>query len=205
MAEMLHVALVDDDEAVLDALRLLLSAKGMRPACFASAGAYLDGRGEHDRFDCIVADVRMPGMSGVDLVQHLQGEAASPPVLLITGHGDVDMAVAAIKLGATDFIEKPFDETRLLEAIRTAASTDRQKRDEAARFAELRLRYEGLSHRQRQVMTLATEGLSNKEIAQRLDISPRTVEIHRSWMMTRMTARNLAELVRMEMELNRTK
>ena len=126
---------------------------------------------------------------------------ARSPVILITGHGDVGMAVAAIKLGAFDFIEKPFDEKRLLEVTQQALEQGRIQRDQAAQVTELKGRFELLTERQRQVMELAVTGLSNKEIAIRLGISPRTVEIHRAWMMERMGARNLADLVRIGMQL----
>lgn len=201
MAEILRVALIDDDEAVLDSLRLYLARQAVAVSCFASADAFLAAEAPAGAFDCIVADVRMPGLSGVELAQLLRDQNSPLPVVLITGHGDVDMAVAAIKLGAADFIEKPFDEARLLRAIRDAASAAQQRQDAASRLADLRARHDALSERQRQVMTLAAEALSNKEIGRRLGISPRTVEIHRAWMMSRMGARNLAELVRMEMAL----
>ncbi|MBL8700962.1 MAG: response regulator [Alphaproteobacteria bacterium] len=200
MADALRIALVDDDDAVLDALRLYFSSKGLESTGYASADIFL-AAGPADTFDCIVADVRMPGTDGMDLVRRLAAERSRTPVVLITGHGDIDMAVAAIKLGAADFIEKPFDEARLLEAILGAVALARRERDADLHRAELHARYDSLSDRQRQVLELATGGLSNKEIAQRLGISSRTVEIHRAWMMTRMGAGNLAQLVRMEMEL----
>ncbi len=195
----MHVALIDDDPAVLDSLKLYLERQGIAVACFASADAFVAGN--DDGFDCVVADVRMPGLSGLDLVRRSTAEGRVAPVILITGHGDIDMAVAAIKLGAFDFIEKPFDESRLLEAVRNATGEAQQRQVAAAERADLRARFEGLTERQRQVLELAAEGLSNKEIAGRLGISFRTVEIHRAWMMERMGARNLAELVRMEMQI----
>jgi two-component system response regulator FixJ len=143
----------------------------------------------------------MPGTSGIDLVRAMQAKSDITPVILITGHGDVDMAVVAIKLGAFDFIEKPFDEERLLACIHNAASEGRSRQGETAEERDLQSRVEGLSERQRQVMDLAAAGLSNKEIGTRLGISPRTVEIHRAWMMERIGARNLAELVRITMRL----
>jgi two-component system response regulator FixJ len=195
----MHVALIDDDPAVLDSLKLYLERQGIAVTCFASADAFVGCTDEG--FDCVVADVRMPGLSGLDLVRRFGAQGRATPVILITGHGDIDMAVAAIKLGAFDFIEKPFDESRLLETVRNAAGEARQKHAVHAELADLRMRFEGLTERQRQVLELAVEGLSNKEIAGRLGISFRTVEIHRAWMMERMGARNLAELVRMEMQI----
>jgi FixJ family two-component response regulator len=200
MPEHIRIALIDDDAAVLDSLRLYLRRKNVDVACFPGAAAFLQAKPSLT-LDCIVADVRMPGMSGLDLVRRLVGEGYATPIVLITGHGDVDMAVQAIKLGAFDFIEKPFDESRLLEAIRAAAGRLELERSESGELAELRARAQGLSERQRQVMELAVDGLSNKEIALRLGISPRTVEIHRAWMMERMGAKNLAELVRMGLQL----
>src|SRR4029077_2837212 len=131
-------------------------------------------RGE--QFDCVVSDVRMPGMSGLKLVHHLKGQNLVLPMILITGHGDVDMAVAAIKVGAFDFIEKPFDEARLLASIRNAVERGRQRETDASEVEKLQSRFNTLSTRQRQVMELAVSGLSNKEIGSRLKISPKTVE-----------------------------
>jgi RNA polymerase sigma factor (sigma-70 family) len=200
MPELIRIALIDDDPAILDSLHLYLRRKDVDTTCFGDAASFLQAK-PGLALDCVVADVRMPGMSGLDLVRHLADAAFDVPIVLITGHGDVDMAVQAIKLGAFDFIEKPFDESRLLETIRAAAGQLRLERSETNELAELRERMQGLSDRQRQVMDLAVAGLSNKEIATRLGISPRTVEIHRAWMMERMGAKNLAELVRMGMQL----
>lgn len=161
----MRVALIDDDLAVLDSLKLYLERQGISVACFASADAFIAGGDEG--LDCVVADVRMPSLSGLDLVRRFAAEHRTAPVILITGHGDVDMAVAAIKLGAFDFIEKPFDESRLLEAIRNATIDAQQKQATAAEHADLRARYTGLTERQRQVLDLAVEGMSNKEIADR--------------------------------------
>jgi two-component system, LuxR family, response regulator FixJ len=202
MDDIIHIGLIDDDPAILDALRLYLERNGVRVSCYAAAEPFLATRDIERSFDCVVADVRMPGLSGIDLVRRMTARSMSIPVILITAHGDIDMAVGAIKLGAFDFIEKPFDEKRLLESIRTTVNCARQLRDDAADLRELRARANSLTDRQRQVMELAAMGLSNKEIALRLRISPRTVEIHRAWMMERMQARNLAELVRMVTRLD---
>jgi FixJ family two-component response regulator len=201
MTESIRIALIDDDAAVLDSLSLYLARNGVIASCFSNADAFLASMDHASQFSCVVADVRMPGMSGLELVRHLDAESGRPPIILITGHGDVDMAVAAIKLGAFDFIEKPFDEARLLESIRNAVRGSLRKQDETAELSELRSRVESLSVRQRQVMEFAATGLSNKEIGARLGISGRTVEVHRRWVMERMGARNLAELVRMVMQL----
>lgn len=192
-----RVALIDDDAAVLDALRLYLERNDVAVSSFSTADAFLASLAKTGGVDCIVADVRMPGLSGIDLIRETRSRASSPPIILITAHGDVDMAVAAIKLGAFDFIEKPFDERRLLESIRTAVNQSPVHPVAPRDLAELKERVAGLTDRQRQVMELAASGLSNKEIALRLGISPRTVENHRAWMMERMGARNLADLVRL--------
>jgi two-component system response regulator FixJ len=192
-----RVALIDDDAAVLDALRLYLERNEFAVSSFSTADAFLVSLGGAGDVDCIVADVRMPGLSGIDLVREVRSHTDCPPIILITAHGDVDMAVVAIKLGAFDFIEKPFDERRLLESIRAAIGPSPVERPGPRDLAELRERVAGLTDRQRQVMELAASGLSNKEIALRLGISPRTVENHRAWMMERVGARNLADLVRL--------
>jgi len=194
----LRVALIDDDRAVLDSLSLYLAREGFAVDCFESADTFLAERDCAKNFDCIISDVRMPGLSGLDLVNRLTEENRTVPLILITGHGDVETAVKAIKMGAFDFLEKPFDERKLVEAIRLvgerAAETSRQD----AYAIEVTRRLASLSDRQREVFDLAVRGVSNKEIADHLGISSRTVEIHRAWVMERMGARNLAELVRMD-------
>ena len=201
MSVLTHIAVIDDDEAVLDSLRLYFARQDVETSCFASAQDFLAAIRSGQRFDCIVSDVRMPGMSGLDLVQHLKGAGLAAPVILITGHGDVDMAVAAIKVGAFDFIEKPFDEARLLASIRNALNKMQQPEIDAVELEELQSRFNTLSVRQRQVMELAVVGLSNKEIGSQLKISPKTVENHRAWVMERIGARNIAELVRIAMKI----
>jgi two-component system response regulator FixJ len=190
-----RVALIDDDQAVLDSLSLYLQHQGLDVACFESAERFLEAK-PVPAFDCIVTDVRLPGMSGLDLVRRCVGEPA--PLILITGHGDVEMAVKAIKLGAFEFLEKPFDERRLVDAIRDAVASASERQRSAAQARDLKARRDSLSERQRQVFDLAVTGAGNKEIAAALGISVRTVEIHRAWVMERMGARNVAELVRMD-------
>jgi len=201
MSTRIHIAVIDDDEAVLDSLRLYFARQNTETSCFASAKDFLSAIESGRRFDCIVSDVRMPGMSGLDLVRSLKAGGLAVPVILITGHGDVDMAVAAIKFGAFDFIEKPFDEARLLAGIHNALDKKRQPEIDATELQKLQTRFNTLSARQRQVMELAVAGLSNKEIGSRLKISPKTVENHRAWVMQRIGARNIAELVRIAMKI----
>jgi len=197
----LNIAVIDDDDAVLDSLRLYFARQTIETSCFASAKDFLTALETGRRFDCVVSDVRMPGMSGLDLVHHLKANGVSTPIVLITGHGDVDMAVAAIKVGAFDFIEKPFDESRLLASIRIAVEKKRQPEIDADELDKFQSRFDSLSARQRQVMELAVAGLSNKEIGLQLNISPKTVENHRAWVMERIGARNIAELVRIAMKM----
>jgi RNA polymerase sigma factor (sigma-70 family) len=201
MPDRLHVALIDDDAAVLDALRYYLARQSIRTSTFQAAREFLEALDRHEQFDCVVSDVRMPGMSGLDLMKHLNERGYAGPVILITGHGDVDMAVGAIKNGAFDFIEKPFDEARLLTSIRQGAERMRQNKSEAAEIDELQTRFDSLSARQREVMELAVAGLSSKEIGIRLNISPKTVENHRAWVMERIGARNVADLIRKAMKI----
>ena len=201
MADPVDLALIDDDEAVLDALSRYLARQSIKTSCFNAAKNFLTALDHGGQFDCIVSDVLMPGMTGLDLMRRLNERAYTQPVILITGHGDVDMAVAAIKDGAFDFIEKPFDEARLLASVRQAVNQGKQREATAADLEELQSRFNTLSVRQRQVMELVVVGLSSKEIAIKLNISSRTVESHRAWVMERIGARNLAELIRMAMKL----
>ena len=137
----IHIALIDDDEAVLDSLRLYFARQDVETTCFPAASDFLAAIGKGQRFDCVVSDVRMPGMSGLDLVHHLKEQDIAIPIILITGHGDVDMAVAAIKVGAFDFIEKPFDEVRLLASIRHAVEKGRERDADATEVETLQSRF----------------------------------------------------------------
>jgi two-component system response regulator FixJ len=150
----------------------------------------------------VVSDIRMPGMSGLELQRELRKRDAAVPVILITGHGDIAMAVTAIKDGAFDFIEKPFDAERLVDIINLAILRGQRARSEHDALAHLQALVADLSPRQTEVMRLVAEGFSNKEIAQKLDISPRTVENYRAWVMERIGAKNLADLVRKVMVLD---
>jgi two-component system response regulator FixJ len=196
------IALIEDDEAALDSLRLLLESRGMAVRAFGSAEAFLECLGEHEAA-CVVSDVRMPGMSGLDLLRALKAQGRTTPVILITGHGDIAMAVAAMKEGALDFVEKPYDADRLIAGIEAALAAGEEQRSRDSRRQELVRRVAELSPRQREVMQLVAEGLSNKQIALRLGISPRTVENYRAWVMERMGAGNIAELVRQVLLIER--
>ncbi|MCZ8183739.1 MAG: response regulator [Beijerinckiaceae bacterium] len=194
--ERARLALLDDDPAVLDSLSMFFAQGGIETLCFVDAETFLYRFDKGLEFDCIVTDVRMPGQSGLDVVRHVAARPAAPPVIVITGHGDVAMAVSALKLGAHDFLEKPFNEASLLALIREAiAATQDRRATERARMA-MREQFEALPPRQRQVLVLAAEGYSTKEIALKIKISPRTVEGHRAWGMQKLKARNLADVVR---------
>jgi len=203
MDDPIHIALINDDPAVLDSLKLYFGRQEIKTSCFETAEAFTAALERPGRFDCIVSDVRMPGVSGIDLVRQLNARGLRTPIILITGHGDIDMAVSAIKAGAFDFIEKPFDETRLLASIQEAVKHDRRQTIDDAELENLRTRFKSLSNRQREIMELAASGLSSKEIGTKLQISTKTVENHRAWIMERIGARNLADLVRMAMQIQR--
>ncbi|MDT3684075.1 MAG: response regulator [Pseudorhodoplanes sp.] len=194
------IALIEDDEAILRSLSQLLETRGMTVRCFATAESFLGSFGT-DPLDCVISDIRMPGMSGLELQRELRERDAAVPIILITGHGDIAMAVSAIKGGAFDFIEKPFDAERLVESIGLAVERGMRARIEHNERVRLQQQMSELSPRQLEVMWLVAEGLSNKEIALKLRISPRTVENYRAWVMEKMGAKNLADLVRKVMAL----
>lgn len=197
----MSIALIEDDEAVLRSLSLFLRNRGMAVRCYKSAEDFLQAYGP-DPLSCVVSDIRMPGMSGLELQRELRNRDAAVPVILITGHGDIAMAVTAIKDGAFDFIEKPFDTEHLAERITLAIERGQRARLEQGARTQLQAQLAELSPRQIEVMRLVAEGFSNKEIALKLDISPRTVENYRAWVMERMGAKNLADLVRKVMILD---
>jgi two-component system response regulator FixJ len=196
-----EICLIDDDEAVRDSVGLLLENHEFRVASFGSAEEFLSRMEGGPAPACVVSDVKMPGLSGLDLQRLLIEQQSRIPLILITGHGDIAMAVAAVKAGAHDFIEKPFDDQRLLESIQRAVDEARRKKAHDDVLVEFAARVSELSARQRQVMNLAVQGYSNKEIAQELGISPRTVETYRAWVMEKTGARNLADLVRLTLRL----
>jgi two-component system response regulator FixJ len=190
------VHLIDDDDAVRQSLAFLLGTAGLAVRTYDSAVAFLNAL-PGVQAGCIVTDIRMPEIDGLELQRRLNDMKLGLPVIVITGHGDVPLAVEAMKAGAVDFIEKPFDDEALLAAVRTAL--DRQARDERreSELAEIRTRLESLSARERQVLEGLVAGLPNKTIAYDLNISPRTVEVHRANVMTKMQATSLSDLVRM--------
>lgn len=192
------VSIIDDEPSVRDAIALLLATHGLSATAYESAAAFLAAP---FAAGCIVSDVRMPEITGLDLLRRLKTSGDPRPILLLTGHGDVEMAVQAIKLGAFDFVEKPFDNDRLVAIVRAALVASESSLKERLELDDLKARFHSLSERQRDTMQFLIAGLSNKEIAIKLGISPRTVEIHRTWVMQKMSARSLAELVRMGMAL----
>lgn len=194
------VYIVDDDEAVRGSLHLLLKSVGLEPAALASAREFLEA---HDPTQpgCLVLDVRMPGMSGLELQQLLNLEGATIPVIFITGHGDVPMAVEALQAGACDFLQKPFRDADLIERIQRALEKDRANRAALAERNLIRQRFESLTPREREILALVSSGKANKAMAGELGVSQRTVEIHRARVMEKMGATSLAQLVRMAMDL----
>jgi two-component system response regulator FixJ len=198
MADRNLVYVVDDDDAVRDSLEALLLAEGYDVVGFGSAEEFLNGRDKSAK-GCCLLDVRMPGMDGITLLQEIGSEAATLPVVVMTGHGDVPMAVKAMKFGAVDFIEKPFDTNLMIEAVRSALRSG-GARSTSQVDPTIAAHIERLTARERDVLEHLVAGRSNKEVGLQLGISPRTVEIHRARLMEKMTAESLAQLVRMAIE-----
>jgi two-component system response regulator FixJ len=190
------VHVIDDDEAVRESIDFLLRSAGLSVRTYDSATSFLDvapkiGAG------CVITDVRMPGLTGIDLLRRLQEMQIGLPVIVITGHGDVPLAVEAMKCGAVDFLEKPFDDDVLLASVRAALNRSEESAAVEAERAEIRARIGALTQRERDVLEGLVAGHPNKIIAFKLEISPRTVEIYRANLMTKMKAGSLSELVRM--------
>ena len=190
------VHIVDDDEAMRDSLKWLLESRGLKVELYASAEAFLRAFDNNFR-GCLVLDVRMPGMSGLDLFEQLQSRSSALPVVFITGHGDVPMAVSALKKGAADFIEKPFNDQDMLVLIQSCLDLDRANAAKRAERASVAQNLERLTQREREVLALIVAGKLNKQIADELGISIKTVEAHRSRVMEKMAANSLAELVQL--------
>lgn len=187
------VHVIDDDEAMRDSLAFLLDVQGFHTKLYESAVAFLDAMPDLSA-GCIVTDIRMPDMTGLELIRKLKDDGVAVPVVVMTGHGDVPLAVEAMKAGVVDFIEKPFSDEALIEAVRAALSYRKEGADQAKREAEQRLAQ--LSPRERDVLIGVVAGKANKVIAYELDISPRTVEVYRANLMSKTSARNISELMR---------
>ncbi|MCP3917150.1 MAG: response regulator transcription factor [bacterium] len=194
------VFVVDDDPAMRDSLRFLISSINLNVECFASAEEFLKAY-DPERAGCIVLDVRMPGISGLELQERLKQDRFAPPVLLITGHGDIPMAVRALKAGAVDFIEKPFSDQVLLERIQQALNVDADRRRTLSQIVDIEERVARLTTREREVFEIVVTGKPNKVIASDLGLSQKTVEVHRAHVMEKMRADSFADLVKMAVAL----
>jgi len=194
------IFVVDDDEAVRLSTEMLIRSMGLRVETFESATEFLEDF-DPQQPGCVILDIRMPGMSGLELQDHLNEMKASIPIIFVTGHGDVPMAVTAMKAGAIDFIQKPFRDQELIDRVHAALDEDREQRQEAAAQGEINERIKTLTSREFEVMGLVVEGKPNKAIAFDLGLSPRTVEIHRARVMQKMAAGSLADLVRMALRV----
>ena len=194
------IYVVDDDDGMRRALDTLLSTVGYRTAVYSRPSEFL-ANFKPDTAGCLVLDIRMPDMSGLELQQHLNKSGSMLPVIFITGHGDVPMAVQAMKEGAFEFIQKPFRDQDLLDRINHALQQDAESRNNLARRADVLRRLETLTPRERQVMDMVVEGSANKVIAIDLNLSERTVEIHRAKVMEKMGARSVAHLVKLHLTL----
>jgi FixJ family two-component response regulator len=197
------VFVVDDDEAVRNSLRLLLKSIGLSAVALPTAQEFLS-KYDPQQPGCVILDVRMPGMSGLELQEQLNVRGAILPVIFITGHGDIPMAVEAMQQGAFDFLQKPFRDQDLIDRIQRALAKDQANRLELQGRSHARERLEALTPREREVLNLVTSGKPNKIMAADLGVSQRTVEIHRARVMEKMHASSLAHLVRMVMDLNET-
>lgn len=192
------IYVVDDDEAVRQSLEFLLKTANIAVQSFDSAQAFLNVLPDA-RFGCVITDVRMPEITGIDLLKRVKETKPELPVIVITGHGDIALAVEAMKIGAIDFLEKPFDDDHLLGAVRSALDKEADAAKRSAEVAEIHDKLAALSNRERQVLEGLVAGHANKNIAFDLGISPRTVEIYRANLMTKMGANSLSDLVRMAM------
>lgn len=192
------VFIVDDDPAIRFAMQALMDSVNIEHEIFASGDEFLENVAD-ERAGCLVLDIRMPGLGGLELQDELVKRGTTLPIIFITGHGDVPMAVDAMQKGAVDFIQKPFRDQDLLDRIREALKTDQERREEQQKHAEVAERLARLTNREREVFDLVVTGKPNKVIAYELGVSQRTVEIHRARVMEKMQARSLADLVKMHM------
>jgi FixJ family two-component response regulator len=195
------LAILDDDKSVQGALQDLIESAGMSTLCFDSAEQFLDSGARHNAA-CLIADIRMPGMSGIELQARLRAERCRIPIIFITGRGDIPLTVRGMKGGAIDFFTKPVDGAALLRSVATALQQDRANRQEAIERARLVGRYESLTPREREVLPLLASGLLNKQVAFELRITEYTVQLHRGHIMRKMEADSFAALVRMADKLS---
>jgi two-component system, LuxR family, response regulator FixJ len=202
MTDSFVVHIVDDDEAVRQSLAFMLSTAGIPVRVYESATSFLAGL-PMLQAGCLITDVRMPDMTGLELLQQLRGKGIKLPVIVITGHGDIPLAVEAMKCGALDFIEKPFAEESILRAVRAAQDRTKRVGPRSEEEAQVASRLASLSERERQVLEGLVSGHANKIIAHELGISPRTVEVYRANLMTKMQAKSLSELIRMTLAVGR--
>lgn len=195
------ISVVDDDAAARSSLRLLLKSLGLAALAYESAAAFLASY-DPQLPGCLLLDIRMPGMNGLELQEELNQRGSLSPIIFITGHGDVAMAVEAMQQGAFDFLQKPFRDQELLDRVQRALAKDRSFREQLRSQESIRQRLESLTAREQDVLNLITGGAPNKLIAHKLGISQRTVEIHRARVMEKMCAASLAQLVHMAMTLD---
>lgn len=198
------VFIVDDDASVRDSLRWLIESVQLQVQCFATAQEFLQGY-QSQQTGCVVLDVRMPGLSGLDLQEELRQQGFVLPVIIITGHADVPMAVRAFKSGVFDFIEKPFNDQHLIDRIHQAIDKSRSQKVNIQRWQDARDRLQKLSSREVQVLDCIVSGSSNKTMARELDISVKTIETHRANLMSKMQAGSVSELVRIALLAERGK
>jgi FixJ family two-component response regulator len=190
------VFVIDDDDAVRDALKRLLGSVGLQAETYASASEFLHSR-RPDISSCLVLDVRLPGLSGLDFQSELAKQHIHLPIIFLTGHGDVPMSVKAMKAGAVEFLIKPFREQDLLDAVQIALARDRERRENDKMTSSLRARFDSLTPREQEIIALVASGLMNKQIAAEIGVSEVTVKVHRGNVMRKMGAKSLADLIRM--------
>jgi len=190
------VVVIDDDPSIRSSLKFLLSTVGLQAATFDSADGFL-----HTNFpdvpSCLVLDVRLPGLSGLDFQRELAARNICIPIIFLTGHGDIPMSVRAMKAGAIEFLTKPFRDQDLLDAVRVALDRDRKRREQETQMADFRHRFDSLTHREQEVVSMVVAGMLNKQIAAELGTAENTVKVHRSRAMEKMHAQSVAELVKM--------